>query len=146
MVDEEDPGKRRLTRAEAVGLLSHPLVGVFSSLSSEGWIHSVPVHFLYAGDRVSFLAGARDVKTHNVERTGHGTLCVEVTEGKTRSFVSVSGPALVRRPPGAPELRALDQRYGRGDFAAAGDHESTVAEAVMIVISADRWIAWADWD
>ena len=38
---ESDTNKRRLTRGEAVALLSRPLVGVFSSLSQRGWIHSV---------------------------------------------------------------------------------------------------------
>src|SRR4051794_5334630 len=45
-VDDADLNKRRLTRGEAVALLSRPLVGVFSTLSVRGWIHSVPVHFL----------------------------------------------------------------------------------------------------
>ena len=53
-MDDADPNRRRLTRDEAVGLLSRPLVGVFSSLSESGWIHSVPVHFLYVEDQVRF--------------------------------------------------------------------------------------------
>jgi hypothetical protein len=145
MVDEADPNKRRLTRDEAVELLSRPLVGVFSSLSEGGWIHSVPVHFLCVEDQVRFLAGTQDVKTRNVERTGHGTLCVEVTEGSTRSYVSVSGPATVQRPPEAADLRALDERYSRDDFAEGWDAKSFAA-AVMIIISIERWIAWTDWD
>jgi hypothetical protein len=144
-VEEADPNKRRLTRDEAVALLSRPLVGVFSSLSEGGWIHSVPVHFLYGEEQVRFLAGARDVKTRNAERTGHGTLCVETTEGNTRSFVSVSGPVTVRRPPEATDLRALDASYSRTDFAEGWDDES-FASAVMIVVTIERWIAWADWD
>lgn len=51
MNPEADPNKRRLTRPEAVELLSRPLVGVFSSLSDDGCIHTVPVHFLYAEGR-----------------------------------------------------------------------------------------------
>jgi nitroimidazol reductase NimA-like FMN-containing flavoprotein (pyridoxamine 5'-phosphate oxidase superfamily) len=145
MVDEANPNKRRLTREESVELLSSPLAGVFSSLSEGGWIHSVPVHFLYAGDHVRFLAGTRDVKTRNVERTGHGTLCVEVTKASTRSYVSVSGPTIVQRQPDAADLRALDERYSRDDFAEGWDAESFAA-AVMIIISIDRWIAWTDWD
>jgi nitroimidazol reductase NimA-like FMN-containing flavoprotein (pyridoxamine 5'-phosphate oxidase superfamily) len=140
-----DPNKRRLTRDEAVELLSRPLVGVFSSLSEGGWIHSVPVHFLYADDQVRFLAGAGDVKSRNVERAGRGTLCVEITEGNTRSFVSVSGPATMRRPPEVADLRALDERYSRADFGEGWDEE-TFASAVMIVVAINRWIAWADWD
>jgi general stress protein 26 len=143
--DSADSHKRPLTRDEAVGLLSRPLVGVFSSLSESGWIHSVPVHWLYANDQVRFLAGARDVKTRNVERTAQGTLCVETTEGQTRSYVSVSGSATVRHPPEAADLRALDQRYVRDDFAGGWDEES-LAAAVMIVVTIERWIAWADWD
>lgn len=145
MVPEADPNKRRLTREEAVELLSRPLAGVFSSLGEGGWIHSVPVHFTYAEDQVRFLAGNTDVKTRNVERTGHGTLCVEVTEGSTRSYASVSGPVTVQRPPEEADLRALDERYSREDFADGWDAESFAA-AVIIIISIDRWIAWTDWD
>jgi Pyridoxamine 5'-phosphate oxidase len=145
MKREADPNKRRLTRDEAVELLLRPLAGVFSSLSEGGWIHSVPVHFLYTEGQVRFLAGDQDVKTRNVERTGQGTLCVEVTEGTTRSYVSVSGPVTVHRPPDAADLRALGKSYSRDDFADGWDDES-FASAVMIVVSAERWIAWADWD
>jgi hypothetical protein len=144
-VSEADTNKRRLTREEAVELLSRPLVGVFSSLSESGWIHSVPVHFLWVEDQVRFLAGTRDVKTRNAERTGQGTLCVDTTEGNTRSYVSVSGPATVRRPPEAVDLRALDEKYSRDDFAEGWDDES-LASAVMIGVMIERWIAWADWD
>ena len=145
MTQEADPNKRRLTRSEAVELLSRPLVGVFSSLSEGGWIHSVPVHFLYIEDQLRFLAGDHDVKTRNVERSGQGTLCVEVTDGSTRSYVSVSGPVAVQRSPEATDLRALDEKYSREDFAEGWDDES-FASAVMIVVSPQRWIAWADWD
>jgi hypothetical protein len=145
MVDEADPNRRRLTRDEAVELLSRPLVGVFSSLSEGGWIHSVPVHFLCVEDQVRFLAGAQDVKTRNAERTGQGTLCVEATEDNTRNYVLVSGPVTVRRPPEAADLRAPDESYSRDDFAEGWDDES-FASAVMIVVTIERWIAWADWD
>jgi nitroimidazol reductase NimA-like FMN-containing flavoprotein (pyridoxamine 5'-phosphate oxidase superfamily) len=140
-----DPNKRRLTHAEAVELLSRPLVGVFSSLGEGGWIHSVPVHFLYTDGQVRFLAGVQDVKTGNVERTGQGTLCVEVTEGNTRSYVSVSGLVSVHRRPEAADMRALDEKYSRADFAEGWDDES-FASAVVIAVSVQRWIAWADWD
>jgi len=70
---------------------------VFSSLSEGGWIHSVPVHFLYTEGQVRFLAGGQDVNTRNVERAGQGTLSVELTEGNTRSYVSISGPVVDRR-------------------------------------------------
>ena len=145
MTQEADPNKRRLTRHEAVELLSRPLAGVFSSLSEGGWIHSVPVHFRYAEGQVRFLAGGQDVKTRNVERTGQGTLCVEVTEGNTRSYVSVSGSTAVHRPPEAADLLELDKKYSRHDFAEGWDDES-FASAVMIVVDTQRWIAWADWD
>jgi len=145
MIQEADLNKRRLTRHEAVELLSRPLAGVFSSLSEGGWIHSVPVHFRYSEGQVRFLAGGQDVKTRNVERLGQGTLCVEVTEANTRSYVSVSGPATVHRPPETADLHALDKKYSRDDFAEGWDDES-FASAVMIVIHTQRWIAWADWD
>ena len=86
-----DENRRRLTRDECVELLSRPLVGVFSSLSTAGWIHSVPVFYRYVGDEIRILAGIDSVKTRNVARNGQATLCVEVTDpGPVRSFVSVS--------------------------------------------------------
>jgi hypothetical protein len=146
-VDEADPNRRRLTREEAVELLSRPLFGVFSSLSESGWIHSVPVSFLYVEDQVRFRAGVRSVKTRNVERTGHGTLCVETAEGNSRNYVSVSGPVTVQRRPDAADLYALDQKYSPDDFAEGWDeNDSRFAADVMIVLTIDRWIAWADWD
>jgi hypothetical protein len=144
-VDEADPNRRRLTHDEAVGLLSRPLFGVFSSLSESGWIHSVPVSFLYGEDQIRFRAGSRSVKTRNVERTGHGTLCVETAEGITRTYVSVSGPVTVRRALDAADLYALDQKYSSDDFAEGLDAE-WFASDVMIVLTIERWIAWADWD
>jgi hypothetical protein len=142
-----DENRRRLSRPECIGLLSRPLVGVFSSLSTAGWIHSVPVHFLYVvqADEVRILAGADAVKTRNVARTGQATLCVEVTEGSVRSFVSVSGPVTIRRPPLSEDLVALDERYSRTDFSSGWD-EAAFAAAVMLSLRPQRWIAWADWD
>ena len=70
---------------------------------------------------------------------------MEVTDGSVRSYVSVAGPATLQRPPDVADLRALDQKYDRHDFAAAADEQSSPS-AVMIVIATHRWIAWADWD
>jgi hypothetical protein len=146
---DTDPNKRRLTREEAVELLSRPRAGVFSSLSEGGWIHSVPVHFLYRENQVRVVAGAQDVKTRNARRTGQGTLCVEVTEAHTvgtiRRYVSVSGPVAVHGPPDASDQRAFDEKYSRDDYGDGLDEES-FGPAVTIILSPDRWIAWADWD
>jgi pyridoxamine 5'-phosphate oxidase-like protein len=140
-----DENRRRLGRDESVALLSRPVVGVFSSLSEAGWIHSVPVHFLYVDDEIRILVGADAVKTRNVARTGQATLCVEITEGPVRSFVSVSGSVRVHRPPSEEDLVALDQCYSRTDFASGWD-EATFAAAAMLSLRPHRWIAWADWD
>ena len=143
--DFVDENRRRLSREESVALLSRPLVGVFSSLSEAGWIHSVPVHFRYVDDEIRVLVGADAVKTRNVARTGQATLCVEVTEGPVRSFVSVSGSVVVRRPPLMEDLVAFDRRYSRTDFASGWD-EAAFAAAAMLSLQPQRWIAWADWD
>jgi Pyridoxamine 5'-phosphate oxidase len=137
--------RRRLTRAQCIELLDRPLAGVFSTVSDGGWIHSVPVFFRYAEGECRILAGLRAVKTRNVQRTGHATLCVEVIDGPVRSFVSVSGPVSVRRPPAMPDLEALDRRYARTDFS-SGWSDADFASAVMLILTPDRWIAWADWD
>ncbi|MEU4235946.1 hypothetical protein [Actinoplanes sp. NPDC026619] len=62
-----------------------------------------------------------------------------------RSYVSVSGPVTSRRPPPMGDLVALDEKYGRRDFS-TGWTEADLAAAVMLVVRAERWIAWADWD
>jgi nitroimidazol reductase NimA-like FMN-containing flavoprotein (pyridoxamine 5'-phosphate oxidase superfamily) len=144
----DDENRRRLTEQECTALLTRPLVGVFSSLAPDGWIHSVPVFYLFADGEIRVYAGVRSVKTRNVERSGTATVCVEVTDGSVRSYVSVSGPAVVRAPEKG-ELQQLDARYSRSDFAA--DHQANVAaggeeSSVMLVLRPDRWIAWADWD
>jgi Pyridoxamine 5'-phosphate oxidase len=140
-----DDNRRRLSRVECVALLSRPRVGVFSTLSKAGWIHSVPVFFLYIEEEIRILGGADAVKTRNVARTGQATLCVEVTDGPVRSFVSVSGSVTVRRPPSFEDLVALDQHYSGTDFATGWD-ETAFAAAVMLSLRPQSWIAWADWD
>ena len=140
-----DENRRRLTRDESVALLSRPLAGVFSTLHPGGWIHSVPVHFLFTDGEVRILAGAGAVKARNVARTGQATLCVEVTEGPVRSFVSVAGPVGSRPPSMARDLAPLDERYGRTDFSSGWD-EAAYADAVILILRPERWIAWADWD
>ncbi|HET7015010.1 MAG TPA: pyridoxamine 5'-phosphate oxidase family protein [Streptosporangiaceae bacterium] len=142
---EADENRRRLSRSECADLLSRPLTGVFSSLAKAGWIHSVPVHFLYTGQDIRILAGADAVKTRNVARTGQATLCVEVTEGTVRSFVTVSGPVTIQQPPLGADLAALDERYSRTDFSSGWD-EAMLAAEVMLTLRPERWIAWADWD
>lgn len=140
-----DENRRRLSSDECADLLSRPLVGVFSTLHPGGWIHSVPVHFLFVDGEVRILAEAGAVKSRNAVRTGHATLCVEVTEGPVRSFVSLSGPVTARRPPPIADLVALDERYGRTDFSSGWD-EGALAAALILVLRPRRWIAWADWD
>jgi hypothetical protein len=140
-----DPNRRRLTRAESLDLLARPVAGVFSTVSEGGWVHSVPVFFRYADGECRILAGLAAVKTRNVTRTGQATLCVEVTDGPVRSFVSVSGPVAVRQPPEWEDLVALDERYSRTDFS-SGWTDAEFASAVMLIMTPDRWIAWTDWD
>ena len=139
-----DDQRRRLTRAEAIEILDRPIVGVLSTLSEGGWIHSAPVHYRYADEEVRILAGSGAVKTRNVRRSGTATFCVEVTDGPVRSFVTLVCEA-GERPPVEADLLALDERYGRTDFA-EGWTEAELAGEVMLVLSPTRWIAWTDWD
>lgn len=145
MSEDAEYNRRRLSRDESVALLARPLTGVFSTLHQAGWIHSVPVHFLFSDGEIRVLAEAGAVKSRNAMRSGLATLCVDVTEGPVRSYVSVSGPVVIRRSLPAGDLVALDEKYGRTDFAAEWT-PAALAEAVLLVLRADRWIAWADWD
>ena len=140
-----DENRRRLTRQECVELLARPLVGVFSTIGKGGWIHSVPVHYNYADGECRILAGVDAVKTRNVQRTGQATLCVEATDGPVRSFVSMSGPVSLQRPPKQQDLVALDKHYSRTDFSTGWD-DAAFAAAVMLILKPERWIAWADCD
>jgi general stress protein 26 len=140
----EDANRRRLSRAECDEMLSRPTVGVFSSLAAGGWIHSVPVHFLYQDGEIRILSGTSSVKASNVDRTGSGTLCVETTTGSERRFVTVEGPIDVQRPALPHDVAALDERYSRSDT--ANWTESDYAGEAMLVMRPNRWIAWSDWD
>ncbi|MEV6849512.1 pyridoxamine 5'-phosphate oxidase family protein [Actinoplanes sp. NPDC051411] len=142
-MEDWDFNRRRLTRDESVALLARPLTGVFSTVHAAGWIHSVPVHFLFAEGEIRVVAEAGAVKSRNAARSGQATLCVDLTEETVRSYVSVSGPVSIRRTLPAPDLLALDLKYGRTDYAAGFDD---YPDAVMLVLRAERWIAWADWD
>jgi Pyridoxamine 5'-phosphate oxidase len=143
--EDLDKNRRKLTEDECLALLRRPLTGVFSTISTSGWIHSVPVHFDFVDDEVKVLAEADAVRTRNAERTGHATFCVETTDGPVRSYVSISGPVTVRRPPTAEDLISLDARYSRTDFSSGWD-DASFATAVMLVLHPRRWIAWCDWD
>jgi len=140
-----DENKRRLTHEESVELLDRPIAGVLCTLSKAGWIHAVPVHYRYTDGEIRILAGVDDVKTRNAVRTGTATLCVEVTDGPVRRYVSVSGGVTTRQPPDPADLVALDERYSRTDFSSGWD-DADLAAAVMLVLRPERWIAWSDWD
>jgi hypothetical protein len=61
---------------------------------------------------------------------------VPVTEVSTRSHVSVSGPAIVQRPPDTADLGALGKRDSCHHFAEGWDATS-LAQAVLIILSID---------
>lgn len=113
-------------------------------LVAGGWIHSVPVHFLYREGEIRILCGTSSVKASNVDRTGRGTLCVEVTHGSERRYVTVEGAVRVERPARPDDVTALDQQYSRTDT--ADWTESDYANEAMLVMRPTRWIAWSDWD
>lgn len=138
-----DATRRRLTPAERTELLMRPLVGVFSSLSPAGWIHSVPVHFLYLDGQIRILCGTDSVKARNVERAGRASLCVHVADASDRRYVFVEGPTVVERPATPADIGALDRCYGRSESGQWSDDD--YATSAMLVLSPDRWIGWADW-
>jgi hypothetical protein len=136
-----DFNRRRLSHDESVALLAQPLTGVFSTLHRDGWIHSVPVHFLFAEGEIRLVAEAGAVKSRNAEASGQATLCVDITEGPVRTYVSVSGPVGIHRTLPPSDLESLDRKYGRSDYLSFD-----YPDAVMLVLRVTRWIAWADWD
>ena len=137
-------GKRPLTVPEREALLLQPLVGVFSTLAPAGWIHSVPVHFLFRDGELWVLAERDSEKCRNVRRTGRGTLCVETATPLERRYVSVEGEVRIEEEVLLSYLEGLDSRYSRSD--AAGFEDGDFDQAVMLVLQPERWIAWTDWD
>jgi hypothetical protein len=144
MSEPEAHGRRRLTRAECAELLGRPLVGVLSTVAPGGWVHSVPVHYLWRDGEVRVLCEVGSAKARNAARTGRATLCVEVDEADRR-YVSVVGDARLERPVRPGDLSELDRIYGRTDFSTGWD-EADLAAAAMLVLTPTRWIAWADQD
>ena len=145
MAREAPPEKsgRPLTSEERDALLEQPLVGVLSTLSPTGWIHSVPVHFFVDGDDVRMVVGRTSVKCRNAERTGRATLCVETSTADERTYVTLEGSVRVEAIT-SDDLMALDAKYSRSD--ASGYEEDALEDDVMLVVRPERWIAWTDWD
>ena len=140
-----DDNRRRLSHEECVALLARPVAGVFCTVRLDGSIHAVPVFYRYADGDIRVLAGVGDVKTKNAVRTGRATLCVEVTDGPVRNYVSVSGTVTTRQPPSPEDLLAIDTRYGRHDFTVGWD-AADLAACILMVLQPQRWTAWSDWD
>jgi hypothetical protein len=126
------------------GWLLGGCAGVFCSLAEQGWIHSVPVHFLHPDGEIRICCRTSSVKAANVDRSRRGTLCVAVANGPERRYMTVEGPARVERPANARDLAALDEKYSRADT--AGWAEANYAGEAAVVITPARWIAWSDWD
>jgi hypothetical protein len=137
-------GRRPLTARERTQLLDLPLTAVYSTLTVDGRIHSVPVHFLPIEGELRILTGPESAKCRNTRRTGRATLCVETTVGGTdRRYVSAEGPVSIEQPVDVDHVTALDLRYGY-------DREeldpADLANSVMLVLRPERWIAWSDAD
>ena len=140
----EDGGDRALTRDEARALLDRPLVGVFSTLAVDGWIHSVPIHYLVRDDELRIVMERSSVKFRNAVRTGRATVCVETTDGPDRRYVTVEGPSgrtISRR--GRRSWR-FNHRYERPDPDDVDMRQ--FVDSVIVVLRPDRWISRSDLD
>jgi PPOX class probable F420-dependent enzyme len=145
-VEDRDAGGalgRRLPIGERDALLALPVPGVFSTITADGWVHSVPVHFFYGHDEFRFIAERDSVKVGNLRRTGRATLCVVATIDTERRYVTAEGPARIEERFTEDDLSALDERYGTGTGAADDD---AYGGSITVVLRPERWIAWADID
>jgi len=134
---------RRLASDELRALLDLALPGVFSTVAREGWVHSVPVHFVSVEGEIRIVAERGSVKARNVLRTGRATLCVVAAVGAERRYVTVEGPVRIEDGIAQRDLDALDRRYGLGSASAEDDE---YAESITLVLRPGRWIGWADRD
>ena len=140
----EDGGDRALTRDEARALLDRPLVGVFSTLAVDGWIHSVPIHYLVRDDELRIVMERSSVKFRNAVRTGRATVCVETTDGPDRRYVTVEGPVRTEELATREEIVAFNERYDRPDPDDVDMRQ--FVDSVIVVLRPDRWISRSDLD
>jgi hypothetical protein len=139
----DDPLERRLSEAERVALLDLPLPAVFSTVATNGSVHSVPIHFVFIDDAFRFIAEGGSVKVLNARRTGRGTLCVTATVDGERRYVAAEGAVRIEDGIEQADLDALDRRYGR-DPGSADDE--AYADTVTLVLRPERWLGNADLD
>jgi hypothetical protein len=143
--ERDDAGRRPLTDQERNELLDEPLSGVWSTLTTTGRIHSVPVHFVRREGQLRVLTGRDSVKTRNALASGRATLCVDMTlDGTDRRFVMAEGPVRFEHPVTLEHVLALAERYG-GHYAAYPNLDS-YHDDVILVLEAEQWIAWSDAD
>ena len=143
--ERDEAGRRPLTESERDELLDQPLAGVWSTLTPEAKIHSVPVYYVRRNREFRVLTERDSVKTGNVLASGRATLCVEmVIDGSDRRFVTAEGPVRVEQPVTLEDVLALAERYG-GHYADFPNTDS-FDEGVILVLQTERWIAWSDAD
>jgi hypothetical protein len=143
--ERDEAGRRPLTESERDELLDQPLAGVWSTLTPEAKIHSVPVYYVRRNREFRVLTERDSVKTGNVLASGRATLCVEmVIDGFDRRFVTAEGPVRVEQPVTLEDVLALAERYG-GHYADFPNTDS-FDEGVILVLQTERWIAWSDAD
>jgi len=132
-----------LDDAERRALLDLALPAVFSTVAPDGSVHSVPVHYLFIGERFRFIAEDGSVKVRNARHSGRGTLCVTATVEGERRYVTAEGPVEIEEGVTQPDLDALDHRYQRESPSA--DDEAHAA-TVTVVLRPERWLGRADAD
>jgi hypothetical protein len=142
-VPVDDPLERRLSDAERIALLDLPLPAVFSTVASDGSVHSVPIHFVFIDDEFRFIAETGSVKVRNARRTGRGTLCVTATVDGERRYVAAEGTVRIEDGIEQANLEGLDVRYGR-DPGSVDDEAYT--NTVTLVLRPERWLGNADLD
>jgi hypothetical protein len=139
----DEPLERRLSDAERFALLDLPLPAVFSTVGTDGSVHSVPIHFVFIDDEFRFIAESRSVKVRNAYRTGRGALCVATSVDGQRRYVTAEGPVRIEDGIEQADLEALDRRYGRDPGSADDD---AYADTVTLVLRPERWLGNADLD
>jgi Pyridoxamine 5'-phosphate oxidase len=140
----DEDGRRPLTDRERTELLDLPLAGIYSTLTIDERIHSVPVHYLPVGAELRILTEPESVKCRNSRRTGRATFCVETTFGGTdRRYVSAEGPVSIEHPVSLEDLTALHLRYG---YDTEELDPTQYENSVMLVLRPEQWIAWSDAD
>jgi PPOX class probable F420-dependent enzyme len=122
--------------------LARRVYAVLATENPDGSPHTVPLMFVFDGERFLFESRSTTRKVRNVEATGHARVLVQ-NPPQMEGWIAAEGPAHVVSGDAAQRLnRHVAERYlteeGRNGWAAT----MASVEDVTIILEPRKWSAW----